>query len=143
MNDPFITPATPSVLAPQKAYIEHVAVRVRDIHWHIRFFHDVLGMTAREIDGPAESPRQYWTVGGMQLMATPDFTPPPGETGQLAHLGVMVEDVEAALALALTFGVRSMAHARHWIQLPDGLVLELLPASGNAVREALAVNPRA
>ena len=22
------------------AYVEHVAIRVRDIHWHIRFFHE-------------------------------------------------------------------------------------------------------
>ena len=30
------------------AYVEHVAVRVKDIHWHIRFFGQVLGMTMRE-----------------------------------------------------------------------------------------------
>ena len=30
-----------------KAYVEHVAVRVKDIHWHIKFFHEVLGMDVR------------------------------------------------------------------------------------------------
>ena len=30
-----------------KAYVEHVAVRVKDIHWHIKFFYDVLGMDVR------------------------------------------------------------------------------------------------
>ena len=59
------TPFTP----PTRAYVEHVAVRVKDIHWHIRFFYEVLGMDVREIDGPTDDPRQYWTLGGMQLMA--------------------------------------------------------------------------
>ncbi len=39
-----------------KAYVEHVAIWVRDIHWHIRFFHDVLGMTMREVQGSVEQP---------------------------------------------------------------------------------------
>ena len=34
-----------------KAYVEHVAIRVKDIHWHIRFFHEVLGMDVRDIEG--------------------------------------------------------------------------------------------
>ena len=140
---PIVTPPTPSVRAPGRAYVEHVAIRVRDIHWHIRFFHDVLGMTAREIDGPAESPNQYWTLGGVQLMAAPDWQPAPVEAGQLAHLGVMVEDLEAALLLAVPFGVEPLAHARHWLRLPDGLVVELLQATGHAVRDALAIDPRA
>ena len=36
---------------PNKAYLEHVAFKVKDIHWHIRFFREVLGMTLRDVDG--------------------------------------------------------------------------------------------
>ena len=67
----------------KKAYLEHVAIRVKDIHWHIRFFRDVLGMTMREVDGTVDEPRQYWTLGGMQFVASPDFN---GPEGRLAHL---------------------------------------------------------
>jgi catechol-2,3-dioxygenase len=42
-----------------KAYVEHVAIRVKDIHWHIKFFYEVLGMDVREIDGSTDDPRQY------------------------------------------------------------------------------------
>ena len=28
-----------------KAYLEHVAFPVSDIHWYIKFFHNVFGMT--------------------------------------------------------------------------------------------------
>lgn len=127
-----------------KSYVEHVAVCVRDIHWHIRFFNEVLGMTMREIDGPVDAPRQYWTVGGVQLMATAGFTAPPSnDEGWLAHLGIMVENLEEALQAASIWGVKELPQGRNWLQLPDGLAVELIQASGNAVAEALAVNPRA
>jgi catechol 2,3-dioxygenase-like lactoylglutathione lyase family enzyme len=126
------------------SYVEHVAVRVKDIHWHIKFFHEVLGMTVREIDGPADAPRQYWTIGGMQLMSTPDFeTAPSADSGWLAHLGIMVHDLELALREAQTWGVKELPQGRNWLQLPDGLALELIQAHGDAVAQALAVKSRA
>lgn len=124
----------------KRSYVEHVAIRVKDIHWHIRFFRDVLGMTIREIDGAAEAPRQIWTIGGMQLMSDPTFE---GPEGRLAHLGVMTEDLEAVLQAAKTWGVKELPQGRNWLALPDGLAVEILQASGTSVAEALAVNPRA
>ena len=123
-----------------KAYVEHVAIWVRDIHWHIRFFHDVLGMTMREVEGTLDDPKQYWTLGGMQFIAKPDFD---GPEGRLGHLGVMCDDPEAALAAAEVFGVTEMAQGRNWLRLPDGLTVELIQASPGAVAQALAVNARA
>jgi catechol 2,3-dioxygenase-like lactoylglutathione lyase family enzyme len=125
---------------PKKAYLEHVALWVRDIHWHIRFFNEVLGMTMREVDGTPEQPRQYWTLGGLQFIASPDFA---GPEGRLAHLGVMCEDLEAALAAALAFGVTEMPQGRNWLRLPDGLAVELMQAKpASCVAAALAINPR-
>jgi catechol 2,3-dioxygenase-like lactoylglutathione lyase family enzyme len=124
----------------RKAYLEHVAVFVRDIYWHIRFFEDVLGMTMREVDGTPEAPRQYWTLGGMQFIAMPDFA---GPEGRLAHLGVMCEDLEAALAAAHRFDVKEMPQGRNWLRLPDGLAVEFIQARGDAVGRALAIDPRA
>jgi len=127
-----------------QAYVEHVAVRVRDIQWHINFFRDVLGMDVREVDGPADAPNQYWTIGGMQLMSTPCFeAPPSNDAGWLAHLGIMVADLEGALDAAQRWGVKELPQGRNWLQLPDGLAIELIQASGNSVAQALAINPRA
>lgn len=123
-----------------KAYVEHVAIWVNDIHWHIKFFHDVLGMTMRDVEGTADKPVQYWTLGGMQFIAKPDFAEPEGRLG---HLGVMCEDLEAALAASQAFGVTEMPQGRNWLRLPDGLVVELIQASPGAVAQALAVNARA
>ncbi|MEY2952524.1 MAG: hypothetical protein RLZZ401_611 [Pseudomonadota bacterium] len=128
----------------QKSYVEHVAVRVADIQWHINFFYEVLGMDVREIDGPTDAPNQYWTLGGMQLMSTPGFAAPPSnDAGWLAHLGIMVDDLEKALMDAQSWGVRALPQGRNWLQLPDGLAVELMQAASGSVAQALAVKPRA
>jgi catechol 2,3-dioxygenase-like lactoylglutathione lyase family enzyme len=129
---------------PGKSYVEHVAVRVNDIQWHIRFFHEVLGMAVREIDGPPEAPHQYWTLGGVQLVSMPGFAAPPSnDAGWLAHLGIMVEDLEAALQAASRWAVKTLPQGPNWLQLPDGLAVELIQASPGAVAKVLAVDPRA
>lgn len=123
-----------------KAYLEHVALWVRDIHWHIRFFHDVLGMAMREVQGTEADPIQYWTLGGLQFIAKPDFA---GPEGRLAHLGIMCEDVDAAIAAAHAFGVTEMPQGRNWLRLPDGLAVELMQARpASCVAQALSINPR-
>ena len=126
-------------MAP-KAYLEHVAIWVRDIHWHIRFFHDVLGMTMREVQGSVDEPIQYWTLGGLQFMAKPGYD--AGE-GRLGHLGIMCEDLEVALAAAQAFGVTEMPQGRNWLRLPDGLAVEFIQARpASCVQAALAIDPR-
>ena len=130
--------------ALQRSYVEHVAVRVRDIQWHMRFFSEVLGMVVREIEGSTDAPNQYWTIGGMQLISDPDFiAPPSNDGGWLAHIGIMVQDLEAALRDARPWGVQALPQGRHWLQLPDGLAIELIQAHGEAVAQVLAVNARA
>jgi catechol 2,3-dioxygenase-like lactoylglutathione lyase family enzyme len=128
-------------MSAPKAYLEHVAIWVKDVHWHIRFFEHVFGMTMREADGPPDAPRQYWTLGGMQFISEPGFE---GPEGRLAHLGVMCEDLEAALAAAHAFDVSEMPQGRNWLRLPDGLAIEFIQARPAAcVAQALAINPRA
>ncbi len=125
----------------KKSYVEHVAIRVRDIGWHIRFFRDALGMSIREVDGPRDAPKQVWTIGGMQLVSDPDFVECEG---RLAHVGVMTEDLEGALAAAYAWdGVKAMPQGRNWLALPDGLCVEVIQATGNSIAAVLAVDPRA
>ncbi|MDR6375667.1 VOC family protein [Paraburkholderia caledonica] len=128
-------------MSATRAYLEHVAIWVKDIQWHIGFFENVLGMTMREVDGTREEPRQYWTLGGLQFISAPQHE---GPEGRLAHLGVMCEDLEAALAAAQAFGVTEMPQGRNWLRLPDGLAVELIQAKpATCVAQALAINPRA
>ena len=123
----------------KRAYVEHAAIRVRDIEWHIRFFRDVLGITLRD-DRRGQTPSQVWTIGGVQLIADPDFE---GPEGRLAHLGVMVEDEAAVLREAASWGVTTLPQGPNWLRLPDGLCIEILQATGTAVADALSIDPRA
>jgi len=124
----------------KQSYVEHVAIRVKDIDWHIRFFREVLGMSLREVQGPEDAPKQVWTIGGLQLIADPDFA---GLEGRLGHLGVMTEHLEEALREAELWGVGHLPQGRNWLLLPDGLCIEVIQASALAVSQALAINPRA
>ena len=123
----------------KKSYLEHVAVKVRDIDWHLRFFREVLGMTVREVAGPEDKPEKAWMIGGMQFNVDPQFN---GPEGRMAHLGIMVEDLDEVLREAQKWGVRELPQGRNWLVLPDGLELELMQAHGDSVAEALAVRPR-
>ena len=124
----------------RRSYLEHIAIRVKDIQWHIRFFREALGMTLRSVEGSADHPNQVWTIGGLQLVSDPDFE---GPEGRVAHLGIMTEDVEAAIEEVGKWHPTQMPQGRNWFALPDGLVIELMQAKDNSVAEALAVNPRA
>lgn len=139
-----LTPPKETPMATtRQSYVEHVAVRVHDIQWHINFFYEVLGMDVREIDGPTDAPHQYWTIGGLQLMSTPGFAAPPSNhEGWLAHLGIMVDDLEGALLAAQQWNVTPLPQGRNWLQLPDGLAVELIQASPGSVAKVLAINPR-
>lgn len=120
------------------AYLEHAAFRVRDIGWHIRFFEALFGWQVRQVEGDAAAPKQAW-IGGMQLIAMPDFD---GTEGRVNHLGVRCADVEAAMAIAYSFeGVTADPRGRNWLTLPEGFVVELLPASEKAVAAALKIHP--
>lgn len=111
------------------AEVDHLAVRVADIDWHIRFFQEVFGMVITEIDGPADAPHQAWFDAGLQLISTIGHeAPPSNEAGWLAHVALKVGDREAVLDHAAGWGVQVLPQAANWIQTPDGLALELFQA---------------
>lgn len=122
----------------KRAYVEHAAIRVADLAWHVRFFREVLGMGVRD-DRSGGMPAQVWTVGGVQLIADPSFADPEG---RLAHLGIMVEDQAAVLLEAKAWGVTELPQGPNWLRLPDGLCIEILQAAGTSVADALAIDPR-
>jgi catechol 2,3-dioxygenase-like lactoylglutathione lyase family enzyme len=124
----------------KRTYVEHTAILVKDIQWYIRFFGEALGMSVRSFEGPEDHPKQVWLRGGIQLVSDPGFE---GPEGRMAHLGIMCEDLEAAIEAVKRWPATQMPQGRNWFALPDGLVIELMQAKGNSVAEALAVNFRA
>src|SRR4030042_5237041 len=109
----------------KSSYLHHTAFRVKDIHWHIRFFEQAVGMPVQRVQGGEDKPAQVWMVGGAQLVSDKGFD---GPEGRMAHLGLMTEDLEAALDEIYKWGVTEMPQGRNWFALPDGLVIELMQA---------------
>lgn len=117
-----------------KTYVEHTGVCVKDILWSEKFFKEVLNMqeTRRALneDGSLKS---LWFKGGLQLMA--------GGDKQAHHLGIVVDDYKKAReAMLAVEGVKQAeGKPEKWIELPDGLLLELFQAKDGAIDKALEI----
>lgn len=125
----------------KSSFVEHVAMYVKDIGWYRNFFEETLGMKVKQVDGTSDNPQQVWTVGGLQFIADPNFN---GPGGQMAHLGIVTEDLDKALQEIYSWDHVSQVAGKekNWVLLPDGLILELFEQKGQAVREILAIEPR-
>ncbi|MBC7239807.1 MAG: VOC family protein [Chloroflexi bacterium] len=110
---------------PKTSYLEHTAIRVRDIQWYIRFFQEALGMPVRRVQGDESDPIQVWTVGGIQIVADKGFE---GPEGRLVHLGICTDDLEMALEEVYKWGCTELPQGRNWFATPDGLQIELMQA---------------
>ncbi|MBR3623614.1 MAG: VOC family protein [Selenomonadaceae bacterium] len=119
------------------SYLEHAAVSVKDIEWSIRFFENVLGMDVtrkKEKDGKLE---QVWLRGGIQLISSPNNH----KAGQGHHLGIVVKDFKNTLKEMLAYeGVHAIdGKPEKWVELPDGLVLELFQENPGAIEQVLSI----
>lgn len=122
------------------AYLEHVAFRVADLAPHLTFFREGLGMVPTQIAGDADSPKQVWLLGGLQIIQDPEAA---SSEGRFDHLGLVCTDVPAAIAAAKAHGAIEQPRGPHWLRFPDGLLIELLPQKADEVRIARENDPRA
>lgn len=129
-------------MAKTKGYVEHVALHVNDMQWHLRYFSEVLGMEPFRVQEKDGAVQQVWLHGGIQLTAKRDFVQSGPEGQGIAHFGMMVEDVRAAVDESLARGLRSVEGKVDWVRLPDGAMIELKQGKGTSVADALAIQPR-
>ncbi len=122
-----------------KSYVEHTAVFVSDLDYHIKFFAEVFNMTVTKTGEKEGKVWQVWLSGGVQLVEDKTFK---GAEGRLAHLGIMVENMEETLEKAYARGACEMVQGRNWFIIPSGLSVEVMEANNNAVERILAIDPR-
>ena len=127
------------MLNGSKGYLEHSAIFVKDMDWHITFFREAFGMDIRTKTMDGGEIAQVWLYGGVQLSRKTDFD---ADGGGFNHLGIMVEDLDAAVEAAYKFGVTEMPQGRNWVRLPEGICIEIMQAENGAVAQALAIDPR-
>ena len=121
-------------------YVEHVAIRVKDLQWHVNFFRQVFGMTMWKQSQPEDKLTQIWLSGGVQLIYASDFN--GSADAQLGHLGIMVDDLEKALEKAHALGAKALPQGHNWVALPEGVCIEMMQAATGTVAQALEIDPR-
>lgn len=117
-----------------QSYIEHAAVCVKDILWSEKFFKEALGMEeTRRAENEDGSLKSIWFKNGLQLMAAGDK--------QSHHLGLVVDDYQEARRIMLSYEGVKQAEGKpeKWLELPDGLMLELFQAKAGAIEEVLSI----
>lgn len=112
----------------RNARVDHIALNVRDINWYVQFLFDAFGMKITSYDGPKSQPNQVWLDGGIQLIHDPALE---SASSHLAHIAIRTYDLENVIDLVVSLGGIRMAKDRNWLQLPDGLCLELLQGENN------------
>ncbi|MEK3934245.1 VOC family protein [Sporosarcina sp. FSL W7-1349] len=84
--------------------------------------------------GNRENPDQAWLAGGIQLIS--DSSNP---NSRLDHIAIVTEDLEKAVYEAMIRGGKKFHKGSNWIELPDGLVIELIQQAGCEVNDFLNV----
>ena len=123
------------------SFVEHVAIRVYDMKWYVKFLTEVLGMSVvKTTTGPGDI-ENVWLNGGIQLISQPD----PLDKNIVEHLCIVTENLEAVMqkmdALDQVTRIPNKPIGT-WVRLPDGLVLELFEQKDHSVQKVLSIAKR-
>ena len=115
------------------SYLEHMALKVSDIEWHVKFFEEVFDMPVRMTLGEAPN-RKIWLHAGIQLNEETEFE---NVQGTADNQGNMTDKLEKAYAL----GVEELPQGHNWIKLPSGIHIEVIGAKNDVLHEILEKKP--
>lgn len=121
------------------AIIDHCAVLVEDVSWHIHFFEDVFGFTVRDIAGDPDRPDQVWLNGGIQLIRVENAA---GRELHSGHIGFMAENLSAVLEKAYKYDIEELPQGHNWFRLPEGICIEVIQARPGSVEKMCEVEVR-
>lgn len=119
------------------AYLEHMAFKVNDLDWCIRFFQEVFGMPIRLEMGEKPN-RKVWLHAGIQLNEDSSFV---DKEGRCDHFSLMTSDYEKTLEKCKEWGCQTLEMGENWLQLPNGMVLELKRGDAKALQTILEQKP--
>ena len=103
--------------------IHHVALKVGNIPYFVKFFEDVFDMTITKTRGEEGNFDSVWLSGGVQLLNTSTNDP---KAGVMDHVSFLVDSIENVKQKAEKFGATPYpGKGAHWFQIPEGLVFEL------------------
>ncbi|WP_418781416.1 VOC family protein [Holdemanella porci] len=119
------------------AYLEHMAFKVNDLDWCVRFFQEVFDMPIRLSLGQAPH-RKIWLHAGIQLNEDLEYK---NEEGRCDHFALMVSDYDEVLKKCLGFGCKALPTGENWIQMPNGMIIELKRGDQKALDTIISQKP--
>lgn len=119
------------------AYLEHMAFKVNDLDWCVKFFQDVFDMPIRLSLGQAPH-RKIWLHAGIQLNEDVTFK---DKEGRCDHFALMVSNYNEVLEKCKQYGCKVLPMGENWLQMPNGMVIELKRGDKQALDTIISQKP--
>ncbi|MDO4467138.1 MAG: VOC family protein [Bacillota bacterium] len=113
-------------------YLEHMAFKVNDLDWCVKFFQEVFDMPIRLSLGEKPN-RKIWLHAGIQLNEDLSFT---NVEGRCDHFALMTTEYDEVLKKCLEWGCVQTETGENWLRMPNGMIIEL-KRGDNAVLETI------
>lgn len=98
----------------------HVAIKTNEVEWYVEFFEKIFGMKIKKQISDLKG-RKIWFQEGIQINEDPDVK---SGGGYLDHIAISTNEKKQVLANAIQYGCIQLKE--NWIQLPDGITIELM-----------------
>lgn len=119
------------------AYLEHMAFKVNDLDWCVKFFQDVFDMPIRLSLGQAPN-RKIWLHAGIQLNEDLTFK---DKEGRCDHFALMVSNYDETLKKCIQYGCKTLDMGENWLQMPNGMIIELKRGDQKALDTIISQKP--
>lgn len=119
------------------AYLEHMAFKVNDLDWCVKFFQEVFKMPIR-LELGEEPNRKVWLHAGIQLNEDLNFK---NTEGRCDHFALMTDDYEEVLNSCKEWGCKVLETGDNWLEMPNGMVIELKRCESKALKTILEQKP--
>ncbi len=106
-----------------KGELHHACITVKEFDKYVELFEELFNMTVNRTQGEAPK-RKLWFNENVQIN---ELENDEVNGTSIDHIAIGVDDVKATVCDALEHGCTPLPNGAHWIALPNGVKLELIP----------------
>ncbi len=106
-----------------KGELHHACIAVKEFDKYVELFEELFNMTVNRTQGEAPK-RKLWFNENVQIN---ELEKDEVNGTSIDHIAIGVDDVKATVCDALEHGCTPLPNGAHWIALPNGIKLELIP----------------
>lgn len=106
-----------------KGELHHACIAVKEFDKYVELFEELFNMTVNRTQGEAPK-RKLWFNENIQIN---ELENDEVNGTSIDHIAIGVDDVKATVCDAFEHGCTPLPNGAHWIALPNGVKLELIP----------------